>query len=224
MSDNQVIVVKDQAQPNKVSIDTVSIRTIKIEVGSPSNNVPTASTIVTVETKPTIRIGTVGIQGPRGPQGLQGPPGFEPGDDLVARQLELTEEATEANQAPTKGYVDTAINNLNTSVIYVQEALDSLDSFVQTSIQIYKQIVYLNEDLLIYEETPGILSIPFEGTTTLLEAKNIQCFVDGRFMNENSGWNVGILGLTFDVQIPIDLPLRSRYIEAGIEYTFLWSY
>lgn len=227
MSDNQVIVVKDQAQPNKVSIDNVSIRTIKVEVGSPSNNVPTASTIVTVETKPTVRIGTVGIVGPRGPQGIQGiqgPPGFEPGDDLVARRVELTEEAIQDNEAPSKGYVDTAITSVNSSLAALQESLNTLDTFVQTSTQTYKQIIYLNEDLLVYEETSGIISVPFEGTTTLLEAKNIQCYVDGRFMNENSGWNVGVLGLTFDIQLPTDEVLRNRYINADIEYTFLWSY
>lgn len=221
MADNQIIIVKDQAQANNVVVESDSVKTIKVEVGSPSNNVPTKSTTVTVETKPSLRISTIGVQGPPGPQG---PPGFVPGGDLSAKTVSISDPVTAENHATTKAYVDNKVSAVASSLETIETTLTTISLLAEASSVVFKKVIVLSSSLLVHEESPGILSIASEAIETLLNAKQISCYVDGRYMNQNTGWALDTLGLKFEIPIPPEGPERDLYLSADIEYTFLWSY
>lgn len=81
----------------------------------------------------------------------------------------------------------------------------------------------LSEEFLSQEVFPSVIRVELPEGKKVSNRGLVLGYVDRRMMPEGRGWQVSTDGAAFEVYLPSDPDLRSRYLaDGGVEYSFIW--
>lgn len=105
-----------------------------------------------------------------------------------------------------------------------------LSPFVETKVPVqakskWQQVNFcLSKEFLNKEVYPSIIRVELPKGKKVLNREMVLGYVDRRIMPEGLGWQVSSDGQAFEVYLPLDPEMRSRYLaDGGVEYSFVWS-
>lgn len=112
------------------------------------------------------------------------------------------------------------------NILEVQNISDPLADAVlsQTKPQTWQQVNFcLSSEFLNKEIYPSVIRVDLPEGKRVLNRGMVLGYVDRRMMPEGLGWQVSSDGNAFEVYLPLDPEMRTRYLaDGGVEYSFVW--